>query len=59
VTASNEARTAEATFTILFTELLSVESRLTENGLAGDPGIMDSAADGINDLHELATGSDP
>ncbi|MFT6863525.1 MAG: hypothetical protein ACJAVK_002086 [Akkermansiaceae bacterium] len=59
MTVSNEAGTAEATFTILCTEQLSVESRLTENGLAGDPGIMDSAADGVNDLHELATGSDP
>ena len=59
LTARNEAGMAEATFTILFTEPLSVDFWLTENDLAGDPETIDSDADGINDLLEFATGSDP
>ena len=59
VTATNEAGTTEATLTILFTEPIPVESWQTENGLLGDPETTDSDGDGLNDLLEFATGTDP
>lgn len=59
LTSSNIAGTASAEVTILFEEPIMTPAWQNELGLTGDPAITDSDGDGLSDLMEFATGSDP
>ncbi|MGC6567629.1 MAG: lamin tail domain-containing protein [Akkermansiaceae bacterium] len=59
LTTSNIAGTSTAEITILFAEPQSEYEWQSELGLTGDPATTDTDGDGLYDLLEFATGTDP
>jgi hypothetical protein len=59
LTSSNDAGSVSSQITLLFREPVSVEQWQAAAGLAGNPAVQDQDGDGLNDLLEFATGSDP
>ena len=59
LSSSNEAGTDEVQFTVLFDEPVSLADWATSHGLVGPPESTDTDGDGLTDLLEYATGSDP
>ena len=59
LTSSNDAGSDEVQFTVLFDEPMTLADWATNHGLVGPPESADSDGDGLSDLLEYATGSDP